>query len=844
MDIFKDRAKINSVRSGKNNFLKTFFWGAVLAGTVVFVFAVFFVLGLAGNLPSIEQIKNRQISESTKIYDRTGTILLYEINAGQKRTVVPFDEIPQFLKDATISIEDEKFYEERAFDWRGILRAVIANVTSGRYAQGGSTITQQLAKNAFLTREKTVVRKLKEFILAVQLDRNYSKNEILSYYLNEIPYGPMAYGAESASQTFFNKPVRDITLAEAAILAALPQSPTYYSPWGTHVADLIKRQRAILKKMYDTDKIDKKQMDVALMEKIFFAPKNTQSIKAPHFVFMVQDYLASRYGEDLTKTGGLKVITTLDWNLQQLAEKAVLDGAENNTKLYEGYNAALVAQDAKTGQILALVGSKDYFASSSLPANCAPGQNCKFEPNFNVAVQGLRQPGSALKPFVYLTAFEKGYAPETVLFDVPTEFTSMNSDCPPIVDFKNENEECFHPENFDEEFRGPIPLRQALAQSVNIPAVKTLYLAGLSDTIANVNKFGLTSLNDPGRYGLSLVLGGGEIKLIDLVETYSVLSQEGIKHRQALVISIENKDGEILEVYQDQNEQTVDPQYPRLINDILSDSEARAPLFQNSLGLTVFPDHEVALKTGTSNDYRDAWALGYTPSLVVGVWAGNNDNTPMQRHGSSILAAIPIWHAFLDEALKNQPAETFNRPDLRLPEKPILAGSYAPEAQIHTILQHVDRKNPSGPTPANPADDPQFYNWEIGVLDWAKNNSSTLQFITPIASSTPAVVAETSAPEILTPQPQITILSPQSDSVIQSRINLAAQIIAPSSLVNIEIYFNDQLVEKINGNFGKNYQLNWVVIPRNINPENALEVRATDQSGASDKAVVFLYVRN
>jgi len=796
---------------------------------LVFIFAsIIFVLYLSKDLPTIEQIASRQVAQSTKIYDRTGSVLLYEISGGQERTVVPFEEIPKHLKDATIVMEDEKFYGEPAFDWRAIIRAVLVNAIHGRVLQGGSTITQQLAKNAFLSPEQTLARKIRELILATRLDRHYSKDQILAFYLNEIPYGPTIYGVEAASGAYFGKSAKDLNLAQSAVLAALPKAPTYYSPWGNHAKELLNRKKIVLEKMFGLGKISKSELDEANKFNIVFAPQG-HGIKAPHFVMAVQDYLVQKYGEDIVRQGGLRVVTTLDWNLEQVAEKAVAEGAANNEKLYSGKNAALVAENSKTGEILALVGSKDYF-------------DVKNEGNFDVAIQGLRQPGSALKPFVYLTAFEKGYTPDTVIFDVPTEFAARNPDCPLEQDFNDENRECFHPENFDGQFRGPVSFRRALAQSINVPAVKVLYLVGLRDAVKNAYNFGLTTLTSPDLYGLSLVLGGGAVKLIDLVGAYSVLAQEGIKHKQTMILGVKNSDGLILESYKDQSEKVVDPQPTRLINNILSDAEARSGLFQNSLDLTIFPDHDVALKTGTSNDYHDAWTVGYTPSLTVGVWAGNNDNSPMQKHGSSILAAVPIWHAFMTEAIKNLPLETFVKPDPVVPQKPILAGDYLWNKQFHSILYHVNRADPAGPPPQNPQDDSQFENWETGVLAWAKQNlpnfndynQSTTSTPTTLATTTPAVSPPASAPKV-------ELSEPAPGTFVKDKVNLAVQVKAASAISSIKVYWNGRLIQDFSVDSGNYYDLRWSFIPPNPMPQNLLEIAASDQNNLSSKTGVIVY---
>lgn len=791
----------------------------VFGGLFSFLYAIY----LSRNLPTVDEISSRLISQSTKIYDRTGTVLLYEISNGEERTVVPFEDMPKYLKEATISTEDERFYEEPGFDPKGIVRALWVNLTHGQVLQGGSTITQQLARNAFLTSEQTISRKIKEFLLAIRLDRYYSKDKILALYLNEIPYGPTIYGVESASGAYFGKSVKDLNLAESALLAALPKAPTYYSPWGSHTKELLSREKSILEKMLKLKKITKKEFDEAIKFKFGFAPQR-HGIKAPHFVMNVEEYLVQKYGEDRVREGGLKVTTTLDWDLQQVAEKAVEEGARSNEKLYSGKNAALVAENPKTGQILAMVGSRDYFDTAN-------------EGTFSVATQGLRQPGSALKPFIYYTAFLKGYTPDTVVFDVPTEFAANNPSCPPIPDFSNSNKECFHPENFDGQFRGPVSLRQALAQSINVPAVKALYLAGLNDSVKNAYGFGLTTLTSPDLYGLSLVLGGGAVKLVDLVGAYSVLAQDGVKHNQTTILEVRDYNGSTLESYEDQSKAVADPQAVRLVNNILSDSDSRGGLFQNSLPLTVFPDHDVALKTGTSNDYHDAWTVGYTPSLVIGVWAGNNDNSPMQKHGSSILAAVPIWHQFMTEAIKNMPLETFTKPDPVYPQKPILRGDYLNGKQIHSILYYVDRKNPASPAPLNPTSDSQFENWEGGVLGWGEKNVPDFKnYNQPTGESANSI----NAPPYRTP-PRVTIELPAPGSFVGEKVDLVSKMEASALLKKALVYWNGRQIQEFSLNSLPSHELRWSFAPPEAQPQNLLEVEVYDENDLSSKASVIVY---
>ncbi len=790
---------------------------AALVAVVGGIFLWLFILVLAKDLPTLEQISNRQVNQSTKIYDREGKVLLYEINGGEKRTVVPFNDIPQHLKDATIAIEDENFYSQGGVSIRGILRALVADITSRGIVQGGSTITQQLAKNAFLSTEQTLTRKLKELILALRLEKRYTKDQILGSYLNEIPYGPTSYGVESASYTYFGKSVKDLTLGEAAILAALPKAPSRYSPWGPRKEELFTRQKLVLRKMRETGKISEQEMTQALAEKITFSPPS-RGLLAPHFVLNVQDYLVQKYGESMVREGGLRVITTLDVKLQEVAERVVKNGAKRNEELYKGKNAALVAQDPKTGQILALVGSRDYF-------------DVENEGNFNVATQGKRQPGSALKPFVYTTLFQKGYTADTVLFDVPTEFASRNPACPPVPNYRDENKECFHPEDYDGVFRGPVNIRQALSESLNIPAVKALYLAGLKDTIKTLNDFGVTTLDDPRRYGLSLTLGGGEVKLAELVNAYAVLAQDGVRHDQTSILEVQDHAGNVLEKFENEDERVIDAQYARMTNDILSDQKARANLFQGSFNLTVFPDYDVALKTGTTNDYRDAWSMGYTPFLAVGVWAGNNDNVPMQRRGGSILAAVPMWSEFMKEALTHFPPEAFIRPNAMLPEKAVLRGDYLANKEVHTILYYLNKNDPLGAAPSNPNEDPQFVNWETGVINWASAHiGDYTSYNRP--GGTPS-----SSPNS---PPQIYIQEPSMGGFISDSVPLRAQITGARPITNVRVFFNGQVVQEYT-NVGTAYTLQVTFTPQNIQPQNLIEVEVKDEKNASQKTGVIVY---
>ena len=458
----------------------------LVVGTSVF-FGFFAWLALITyNLPGPESFDSRIVNQSTKIFARDEKTVLYEIHGEEKRTVVGFDQIPDVVKKATLAAEDAEFYQHPAFDIRSMFRGLVINpIFRGTSVQGGSTITQQLVKNTLLTPERTLTRKIKELILAIRFEKKYSKDQIFEFYLNQIPYGSNAYGIESASKTFFNKSVGELTLAEASYLVSLPKAPSYYSPYGSHLDKLKERQEYVLDRMKDFNWITEADSELAKKDEVEFS-KQRFPIKAPHFVFFIKSLLEEMYDSQLIETGGLNVYTTLDWELQQVAEKAVFDGAERNDKTWNADNASLLAQNPKTGEILAMVGTRDYF-------------NLEKQGNQNITLS-TRQPGSSFKPFVYLKAFEKGYTPDSIMFDTPTEFTAS---CGPDIE-QNTKPECYHPKNYDNQFRGPVSLRKSLAQSLNVPSVKLLYLVGIDQAIETARSFGLTTLDkDSTFYGLS-----------------------------------------------------------------------------------------------------------------------------------------------------------------------------------------------------------------------------------------------------------------------------------------------------------------------------------------------------
>lgn len=661
-------------------------------------------------IPSIDSFESRQVAQSTKIYDRTGTVVLYDVHGQVRRTSVPLDQISPFIQNASIAIEDDTFYTNPGVNPTSLARALLADLTSGGYAQGGSTITQQVVKNALLTQDKTVTRKIEEIILALRLTRVYSKQQILNTYLNESPYGGTIYGVQEAAQYYFGVDAKDVDLAQAAYLAALPQAPTFYSPYGNNKSALDARKNLILSRMLTLGMISKDEYNSALAEQVQFRSETTAGIKAPHFVFYIQQYLEEKYGVDAVQNSGLKVITTLDWDLQQHAEQSVAKYADQMQTNFNASNEGMVAIDPTTGQILAMVGSRDYF-------------NDSIQGKVNVTIAN-RQPGSTFKPFVYATAFEKGYTPDTVLFDLPTQFSTA---CSP-QDVTNDNPPCFAPQNYDGKFKGPMTMRDAISQSENVPSVKVEWLAGMGDAIKTAEDFGITTLGDISQYGLTLVLGGGETNLLEMTGAYGVFANDGVKNASTGILQVQDENGNVLESYKPQPTRVIDPQIARLMDNVLSDDNARSPEF-GVHGVLWFDSQNVADKTGTTNDSRDAWVIGYTPAMVVGAWAGNNDNTPMVKKIAAFIVA-PMWHDFMAYAISKYPEQNDFPPPAPDPQAdslpPVLKGNWNtdPSKGIHDILYWVQRDNPRAGAPTNPYNDPQFAYWDYPVQQWAASGGA------------------------------------------------------------------------------------------------------------------------
>jgi 1A family penicillin-binding protein len=696
-----------------------------MLGLSVILAAIFLIWIATIKLPDFNDFESRKIANSTKIFDKTGKVLLYNVHDNIKRTQVKKEEISENIRKATIAIEDTNFYNHFGISPRGILRSVWVALSSGSASQGGSTITQQVIKNALLTREKTISRKLKEWVLAIKLDAQVSKDDILTIYLNESPYGGSIYGVEEASLSYFNKHAKDVTLAEAAYLAGMPQAPSRYSPYSSNPLSkglLENRKNTVLARMLETGVISQAEYDSAKAEVVTFSTQESSSGKAFHFVFFIRDYLEQKYGKDEVDNGGMKIITTLDWDLQKNAEEIVKEGALKNEAKFGAENSAMVAIDPKTGQILAMVGSRDYF-------------DTKIDGKYNVAL-ALRQPGSTFKPFVYVQAFMKGFEPETVLFDLPTQF-STNCDA---YGTSLNGGTCYMPVNYDGNFHGPVSLRTALQNSLNIPAVKMLYLVGTKNTLDFVKTLGITTLGDYSRFGLSLVLGGGEMTLLELTNAYGVFANDGIYNTPTGILEVYDREGNVLEKYTKKEKDVIPKEFTDKLSNVLSDPYSRSLTFSPSNPIN-FYDRQVAAKTGTTNDFKDVWVIGYTPSLVVGMWGGNNDNKPVTRVAGTVLS--PVWRKFMDYALKDTPKEYFDTPVSSATSSPaFIRGVYCSGANISTILQYV-----GGAGSVGGYSDSQYNLWNTPIQNWAQNNACPFGQIQNVPENSDAGIDEAIIPE-------------------------------------------------------------------------------------------------
>ena len=614
----------------------------------IVVFAYF-----SRSLPSPNRLLERSFELSTRFYDKNGE-LIFEVFGEKNRTLVTLDQIPPVVVNSTLATEDSEFHLHRGFSLRGMLRAV-RNTFTGEGLQGGSTITQQVIKNTLLTQDRTVTRKIKELILSLQLENRYSKEEIIQMYLNETPYGGQNYGIFSASKAYFNKTPDQLTLSEAAYLSGLPQRPSYYSQFGSNPEAGIERRNYVLYLMKERGWIgsdgrryfiNDDEYKSATEEELKFETAKVP-LAAPHFVFYTKKILADMFGEQMVEQGGLRVTTTLDLKTQELAQETVTKEVADANSL-NVWNGSMVVLDPKTGHILAMVGSKGYNLDPE-PDGCTSGlpgkEGCKFDPYVNVTTS-LRQPGSAIKPVTYATMLSQGYSASFPFLDVPSLFEGSAPDKP------------YEPENYDGIFRGVMSLRRSLGNSLNIPAVKALKIVGIDNMIDQAEKMGITTFTDRQRYGLALTLGGGEVRLLELTSAFSVFAAQGKYRQPTPILEVKDSNDNVLYKWQDTGGvEALSDEVAFLISDILADNGARSSAFGTG-SLLVIPGKTVSVKTGTTDDKRDNYAIGFTPSVVAGSWVGNNNNEEMNPYISSgITGATPIWHNFMVEYLKDSPDE-------------------------------------------------------------------------------------------------------------------------------------------------------------------------------------------
>ncbi len=717
-------------KHGRNLFLSSLL---VLAGIGFIVLGGMILAVAIAPVPDISSFAARQIDQSTKIYDRTGQVLLYDYNRDAKRDIVALGDMSSNIIQASIAIEDSSFYEHGGIRFTSIIRAMLVDALGGALAQGGSTITQQVVKNTLLTNEKSITRKIHEWMLAIKLEQIYSKDQILETYLNNIPYGGTLYGVEAASESYFGISAKDLTLGEAAYLAAMTQAPSYYSPSGTHRALLDARKNLVLERMHTLGFIKDDAYLAAREEKVSFAPASKNAIIAPHFVFYILDQLKTLYGSQAL-TSGLKVTTTLDADLQIHAESTLNSYAKENQKNFKASNDALVAIDPPTGQILAMVGSRDFFDTT-------------IDGQYN-ATLSLRQPGSTMKPFIYTLALSHGYTRDTVIFDVPTQFSTS---CHP-EDIMNSTPPCYAPGNFDGNFRGPMTFETALAQSINIPAIKTLYLVGVQNAVSFAKSFGLSSLGDASQYGLTIVLGGGEVRLLDLTNAYATFANDGVKNTATGILEVADAQGNILSHYTPDQSRVIPVSIARDMSAMLSDAPARVPEYDLNSPLS-FANYDVAVKTGTTDDTRDAWVVGYSPSIAIGVWAGNNDNSAMVKSIAGFIAA-PMWHEVMVYALSKYPKTYFGEPNqISSLVPPMLQGNWRVSDRNgnifpHSLLYWTDKKNPQGSAPIDANQDPQYAYWEYGVSTYYSAHPQLFENPPLMVPLTFASITSTTSPSV------------------------------------------------------------------------------------------------
>ncbi len=794
------------------------------------LFFIALILWYSKDLPTPAKLAKIRAAESTKIMDRNGQVL-YETGS-ERRTVIDMNEIPDNIKKATISAEDANFYRHQGVDLKGIARAVVADVLSLDRSQGGSTITQQFVKNAVLSNEKSFTRKIKELILSIELEQIYSKDEILAMYLNEIPYGGNIYGVQEASRAYFGKDAKDLNLSEASLLASIPKAPTYYSPYGTHTDSLFARKDYVLDRMSQLNYITKEEADKAKQESPTKDNPNFKerrdSIKAPHFVMYVKEKLVEQYGEKLVDSGGLKVTTTLDFEKQGWAEEAIKNN-ESRLGRYNATNAALVSIDVKSGEIISMIGGKDYF-------------DIENQGNVNV-IDSQRQPGSSFKPIVYATAFKQPrFSPSFNLFDVKTNFGN------------------YSPNNYDGSTRGPVTMRTALANSLNIPAVKTLALVGIPEALKTAKDLGITTLNQPDRYGLSLVLGGGEVKPLEMAGAFGAFADSGTYHKPVAILKVEDHKGKVLFEYKSESNKykAIDPQIAYLITDILDDDEARRMVFGFTNNLD-FGNKHVAVKTGTTQEFHDAWTVGYSTNYATAVWVGNNNNTKMSNGADGSVVAAPIFHDYMikvaseDEFIRPAGIQeiTVEKYSNLLPSEyskdlvtDLFASWQVPTKRddINAIFKvnKVNNKIATNSTPVELIEEKLFSNihnewgdawkkysdWEGPVRSWAESNG----FLLP----------PTEQDDSYDYKPEINITSPSNNATISQAATIQVSTKSQHPISSVVYYLNDtQVASSSNSPFTVTFDTT-----KYSNATYILRARLTDTNSVTAESTKTIIISN
>ncbi len=776
---------------------------AVIGGILAFflLFAYY-----SRGLPKPGEVVRRD-GFSTRIFDRNG-VLLYDLFDDERSVPIKIDQVPKYLLDATVATEDKEFYNHQGFDWLTIFRIPYNLVFRQGRVVGGSTLTQQLVKNALLTNERSLPRKFKEFVLSLQIERTFTKEQILEMYLNETPYGGNGRGVGIASEMYYNKPVGQLSLAEAIVLAGLPQRPTAYSPFGGRTDETgmpLWKMRAlgVARRMQEDGYITQEQYDQVLVDfETMNFERGAVDIKAPHFVFYIRDLLEQQFGTEVAQSG-YSVTTTLDWELQQEIETIVREELDKVTDLKIS-NGAVLIMDPNTGEILAMVGSKDY-------------NNKEIGGEYNVVVDGLRQPGSSIKPLTYLNLLRRGYTPASMLADVPTTFRTSESD------------KAYEPRNYDGAFRGPVSVRNSLGSSLNIPAVKALAIVGVEDFLMSANEMGLETLapteENLRRFGLAVTLGGAEVHMIDLVSAYGSFGNGGTKVESNGLLNVKDSSGRtVYEYHQTKGQRIMEEGEAFLINHILSDNNARALAFGTNSLLNLGPG--VAVKTGTTNDQRDNWAIGWTKTAIVGAWVGNNDNSQMASVTSGVSGATPIWRRAIQAVLKRQnvqPAAWDVPGDVEqvtvdsisgypategLPSRTdyVLKGTLpAPPDPIHTKIKVCKDEHDKLATNENVKDgdfdeveaivmreeDPVSTDgknrWQEAIEAWiAASTDQRFKIPTEYCGEQNDVFVE--------------LIEPKDDTNYdEEKIKIEAKADASGGIKRIEIFINDEKVEEVNG---------------------------------------------